>query len=134
MKFLLDVIKDIFFTLVPRKKTVTQRTLDLIKKDWESVEQMLKGGQPSQLKQALITADKTLDNVLKDLVEGNTMGERLKYSKDNFKDWKMYDRVWKAHKTRNSLVHEAGYEPPHYVLKEAVEHIKDSLKHMGVNV
>lgn len=130
MSFLSSLFKFIF----PPKKTITQRTLELIKKDWEQIELMLKGGQPSQLKQALITADKTIDNALKDLVLGETMGERLKAAKDHFKQWSEYDKIWKAHKTRNSLVHESGFEPPHYVLREAVENLRKGLKSLGIHV
>ena len=113
---------------------VSVQTESYIKKDWEQIEIMLKGGQPSQLKQALIMADKSVDNALRDLVIGNTMGERLKAAKDLYPDWAVYDKVWKAHKIRNSMIHESGYEPPHYVLKEAIENLRKGLKVIGVYV
>lgn len=113
---------------------ISIHTHNLIEKEWRQIEQLLKGGQPSQLKQALITADKAVDNVLKDLVTGETMGARLKGSKDLFKDWYTYDKIWKAHKMRNSLVHESGFEPPHYVIKEAVENLRLGLRDLGIDV
>ncbi len=62
------------------------------------------------------------------------MGERLKAAKDHFKQWSEYDKIWKAHKTRNSGVHESGFEPPHYVLREAVENLRKGLKSLGIHV
>ena len=107
-------------------KLVTVRTKRNIVSDWKNVESQLKGGSPSQLRQALITADKALDNALKDLVDGETMGERLKNAKNLF-EYSQYDKLWKAHKMRNSVVHESGFEPPHHAVKKAVHDLKEGL-------
>lgn len=104
-----------------------------IKADWKKIETLLKGGSPSQLKDALLTADKALDNALRDLVEGNNMGQRLKNAKDLF-DWETYDKIWKAHKLRNSLVHESGYEPTHGMIKDGVTRLKQGLSDLGVKL
>jgi len=45
-----------------------------------------------------------------------------------------YGKVWEAHKIRNNLVHETGYEPPYYVIKEAVSDLRDSLYRLGIKV
>jgi hypothetical protein len=115
------------------KKHVSSETISKIKQAWQQVEAALLSKSPSQLKQALITADKSLDNALRDVVAGETMGERLKNAKDNF-DRATYDRIWKAHKARNALVHEAGYDPTYYVLKEEIENLKKGLIALGVHV
>jgi len=94
---------------------------------------MLKGGSPSQMRQALISADKTMDAALKDLVSGSGMGERLKYAKNLFSP-DTYDKIWKAHKVRNNLVHEAGYEPTYFVLKSSIEDLKRGLIELKVNL
>ena len=130
----MSFLAKLFGIKLSARDRISTHTHKLIELEWQQIETMLSGGQPSQLKQALITADKAVDNVLKDLVVGETMGERLKQGKDLFKDWQTYDKIWKAHKMRNSLVHESGFEPPHYVLKEAVENLKRGLRDLGVNV
>jgi hypothetical protein len=106
-------------------------TKNNIAAEWRNIEILVSGGQPSQLRQALIQADKSLDNALRDLVKGETMGERLKNSSSLF-DRSLYDKIWKAHKMRNALVHESGYEPPHQMLKNNVETFKNALSKLGV--
>lgn len=115
------------------RTTVGQQTEDLIKRDWEKVEIALREKNPAQLKQAMIKADKSLDNALKDIVPGDTMGERLKEAKDKF-DPHTYNKVWEAHKVRNALVHESGYEPPYYVLTQSIESLKNGLYVLGVRL
>lgn len=115
------------------RKSVSQQTEDKIKREFENIEVLLEGKSPSQLKQALISADKSLDFALKDVVPGDSMGERLKNAKDLF-DWNIYQKIWDAHKVRNALVHEAGYEPPHYVVTDAIQNLKNGLIVMGVRV
>lgn len=112
---------------------VSQDTVRKITSDWDNIAILLKQKSPAQLKQALITADKTLDAALKDVVPGETMGERLKNSKEKF-DRVTYGRIWDAHKLRNSLVHEAGFEPPYFVINEAVANLKEGLYKLGVRV
>ena len=114
-------------------KNISAQTREAISRDWQSVEAALQSKVPSQLRQALITADKALDNALRDIVSGENMGERLKNAKDKF-EYSLYDKIWKAHKVRNSLVHEAGYDPPHYVVTEAIENLKQGLINLGVRL
>jgi hypothetical protein len=85
------------------------------------------------LKQALILADRSLDNVLKDVVAGNSMGERLKNAQNMF-DRDTYNKIWEAHKVRNSLVHESGFEPPYFVIRQSVESLKKGLQAIGINL
>lgn len=114
-------------------KGVSPATVSMLKNDWKTIDQNLKLGTPTHLRQAVIVADKTLDNALKDLVKGETMGERLKNSRDLF-DKKIYNKIWQAHKVRNSLVHDAGYEPTHFILKGAISDLRDGLKSLNVNL
>jgi biopolymer transport protein ExbD len=60
----------------------------------------------SEVKDSLIEIDKLLDYLLKNKkVNGETLGERLKNSKNIFSK-KDYNEIWNAHKLRNALVHE----------------------------
>ena len=122
-----------FFPAIFRRYYVSQNTDAKIKKDWQKINDLLKQKGASQLKQALITADKTLDNALRDVASGDTMAERLKAVKDKF-DIITYNKVWEAHKIRNNLVHEIDYEPPYFVLIEAVEKLRIGLGVLGVKV
>lgn len=111
----------------PRSGVLSGADREFIKQEWLEIEQLLELGDPSGRKEALIRADKVLDLALKKISVGNTMGERLKNTQKNFSSYSIYDGLWKAHKMRNALVHEAGFEPPHYIIKTAIEQIKAGL-------
>ncbi|MFZ2664304.1 MAG: hypothetical protein WAX66_02995 [Patescibacteria group bacterium] len=115
------------------KGSVSLSTVENIRRDWENINVLVSQKGPSQLRQALISADKSLDNALRDIVGGEAMGERLKESQDLF-DRSLYNKVWEAHKLRNSLVHESGFEPPYFVVIEAINNLKEALYILGVKV
>jgi len=114
-----------------RKGSVTAHTRTMIQADMRNVDVLLQGKSPSQLRQALITTDKALGNALKDVVQGETMGERLKNANILF-DRDLYNRIWSAHKMRNALVHESGYEPPHHMITQGITNLKQGLSVLGV--
>jgi hypothetical protein len=127
-----EIFKKILFGGTIRgRQTVSQETELKIKRDWGNIEILLQQKSPSQLKQALLMADKAVENALKDLVDGITMGECLKNAKEKF-DPVTYNKLWEAHNIRNSLVHESGYEPPYFMLTEAVGNFKKGLIVLGV--
>ena len=105
-----------------------------IQNEWARIEELIKIGQPSQLRQAVIKADNVLDYALSKLTTGTTMGERLKNARPYFKDYAVYQGLWEAHKVRNALVHEADYEPTHYVVKDAIAKIRRGLESLGVKL
>ncbi len=115
------------------RKNISTQTRQRIELDWKQMDVMLNSSSPSQLKQALIIADKAIDNALRDLVEGDNMGQRLKNAKDLF-EWSAYDKIWKAHKMRNSMVHEAGFDPTKGMIIDAVEDLRTGLGILGVQV
>jgi len=124
---------DLFFKKSTKSRIITVETKEKIQRDWKNIEILLTQKGPSQLRQALITADKSLDNALKDIVDGETMGERLKNA-ENFFEREQYNKIWEAHKIRNNLVHESGYEPPYFVVTRAVQDLKEGLEKVGVRV
>ena len=105
-----------------------------IQTEWARVEELVKLGQPSQLRQAVIKADNILDSALSKLTTGATMGERLKNARPYFQDYAVYQGLWDAHKVRNALVHEADYEPTHTVTKDAIAKIKRGLEVLGAGL
>ncbi len=121
------------FNVKKTRKIISLQTRNNVERDWKRVTELLGQKSPSQLREALITADRCLDSVLKDLVDGETMGDRLKNSSDMF-DRDLYNKIWEAHKIRNSLVHEAGYEPPYFVINQSVENLKQGIDSLGMNL
>lgn len=125
----LNLFKFLNFGFKP--KGIQKVTADKISHDWRSIDDLISKGTPTHLRQAIIVADKTLDAALKDVVAGDTMGDRLKNAKDKF-DYTTYDRLWKAHKLRNGIVHETSFEPTHFMVKEAIQSVKDGLVVLGI--
>uniref|UniRef100_A0A7C4TKM9 DUF4145 domain-containing protein n=1 Tax=candidate division WWE3 bacterium TaxID=2053526 RepID=A0A7C4TKM9_UNCKA len=116
-----------------RPYIISAATREAVEREWKNIDVLRKKGGPSQLRQALIAADKTLDNVLRDVAKGETMAERLKNSKTRF-DVDFYQKIWSAHKTRNMLVHESGYEPSYYILEEAIDNLRLAIEKLGVSL
>ncbi len=114
-----------------KRTSVSSESEELIRADWQKISVLLKAGGPSNNKQALITADRSLDTAFKDTTTGETMGERLKNMRDRF-DRPIYNQIWEAHKLRNSLVHEANFEPPYYVIEKAITDLRTALELLGV--
>jgi hypothetical protein len=127
------VFLDFLFKKKSFAKTVSPQTRENVTREWKNIKILLSAKGPSQMRQALISADKCLDNILRDLVSGDTMGERLKSSEALF-DRDLYNKIWEAHKIRNTLVHEAGYEPPYFVINEAVENFRLGLNKLGLTL
>jgi len=116
------------------KLSLSSSDIRKIQTEWSRVEELVKLGQPSQLRQAVIKADNLLDFALQRLTTGTTMGERLKNAREYLKDYAVYQCLWEAHKVRNALVHEADYEPTHTVTKDAVVKVKRGLEALGANL
>lgn len=110
---------------------ISAKTRQDIVNAWTNVDEALTTKIPSQLRHALITADKSLDNALRDIVRGETMGERLKNAKNKF-EYPVYDGIWRAHKIRNSMVHETSFEPSYTTLISAIHDLKKGLDALGV--
>jgi hypothetical protein len=98
---------------------------------WAVIEAMSHGGG-NGLRQALTDADKLLDNVLRTQgFAGDTMGERLKHAKSRFSNYAHYDGAWRAHKVRNALVHEVGFDLVPSQAKEALADFKTAIQDLG---
>ncbi len=121
IEYLLILVNLLFSNHIFSKELT--RSCDELLSD-NNYEEALKTKTPSQLRQALITADKCLDNALRDIVNAETMGERLKVAKSKFTH-RTYDSIWRAHKIRNSLVHETEFEPTYSTLISAIEDLQD---------
>ncbi len=83
----------------------------------------------SGLKSSINEADKLLDHTLKTLgYSGDTMGERLRAAGSRFSN---RNNVWRAHKLRNALAHEVGFDLVPGQAKEALADFEQGLKDLG---
>ncbi len=77
----------------------------------------------------IIDADKLLDKALMEMgMPGKTMGDRLKRSGDKFTN---LNAVWRAHKLRNAIAHESGFEISYKQASNALNVYKQALKDLG---
>jgi hypothetical protein len=99
---------------------------------WSTIETMARGSG-NDLRNAVAEADKLLDHVLLQSGLGrSSMGERLKAARPRFSSYEVYDSVWKAHKLRNALAHEIGFDLVPSQAREAVADVGRGLKDLGV--
>lgn len=87
---------------------------------------------PGGLKNAITEADKLVDFALRGAgVAGDTMGERLKAARSRFGSNSTYDALWRAHKLRNALAHEVGFDLVPSQAREALQGFERGLKDLG---
>jgi len=114
----------------PKTSVKTNFNPTLVQSRWSE----LKSGpdSPTGLKNKLIEADNLLDYVLKGRgYAGDTMAERLKKAQTNLPN---REAVWKAHKLRNAVVHEVGYEIVPAQINQAVSSLGEAIKSLGVSL
>ncbi len=104
-----------------------------VRTSWRLLEEQVNIGKPSNMKTAVIEADKTLDFVLKKMYPSlDSTGERLKAAKAKFVgQWEIYDGLWFAHKVRNELVHNLNFELPAAQVRDILDKFKAGLQELG---
>lgn len=101
--------------------------------EWEKIKKLSSLGKPSQMKDAIITADKLLDHALKiKYPKAETLVERYKAGEEHFLYKKDYDSLWFAHKTRNELVHNIDFELPYAQGVDVIHIYEKSLRIMEI--
>ena len=97
--------------------------------EWLKLENSLDKNNMMTYQMAIMTADKLLDQALKDIgLSGETMADRLKVAKGKFTD---INKVWTVHKLRNRIVHETDVKMNLMTGKRALYVYKKSLKELG---
>jgi hypothetical protein len=96
---------------------------------WEEIMQHIESIREGEWKFAIIEADKLVDDQLKNLFPGETMGERLM----NIDKTQLLsiDGLWEAHKVRNRLAHESNYFLRHAEAVRAIRLYEQTLKELG---
>ncbi len=101
----------------------------LVRTRWAAIKTSAESG-PTGLKNAITEADKLLDYAMRESgFSGATMGERLKSAKSrSFTD---LNAIWSAHKLRNSLAHDIGFDLVSSQAKEALRSFERGLRDLG---
>jgi hypothetical protein len=82
---------------------------DKVSQDWENIISALESDNPADWKLAIIEADTMLDAMVANIgYKGGNLGERLKMIEPS--DFLTLNDAWEAHKVRNAIAHEGGYE------------------------
>ena len=83
--------------------------VDAPNREWQKITDYLSSSNPSDWKLAILEADTLLDILVKKMgYDGENLGERLKKVEPS--DFLTLNAAWEAHKVRNAIAHEAGYE------------------------
>ena len=100
-----------------------------IRPRWDLIVSTSKTGA-SGLKNSVLEADKLLDYVLKKQgYRGETMAERLKKAQSQLSD---RNGTWRAHKLRNTIAHEVGFDLVPSQVNEALRDYEKALKDLKV--
>jgi hypothetical protein len=96
---------------------------------WQTIRTMADTGGGNGLRQAVSEADKLLDQaMLQQGAQGDSMADRLRSVQNRFSD---RNSVWRAHKVRNALAHEIGYDLVPAQAKEVISDFERALKDLG---
>ena len=100
-------------------------------KAWKEIEERIKTGKEAELKLAIIEADRVLDEVLKVAgYKGETMAERMEQVTPA--QLANIEKVWRAHKIRNRIVHESDYKISQQEVLEVLDAYKKAFQEFGL--
>ncbi len=112
------------------KKIFTLRDV-VTKEHWESIVRKFSLGTPEAAREAVIEADALVDTVLKSMeIPGQHLADRL--SNLEPEEIASLDRAWRAHRTRNDLVHTPGFALTEKEAQKTLEDYEAFLKDLGV--
>ncbi len=104
---------------------------DVMKRRWDAVRARVEGGSADGMRLAVIEADKLADDVLKQLgLQGEHMADRL--GKVSETEVRTLDRLWRAHRVRNDLVHSPGFTLSTGEAKRVIDDYEAFLKEVKV--
>lgn len=100
---------------------------------WQRIESLMQQAGLENSKSAIFEADKLLDAALRQRgFRGDTVGERLKNARDHFGNNVVYQGLWEAHKMRNAMAHELGFDLPKTIAQQQLEKFKAGLQYLKV--
>ena len=119
------------FSLTPPSKGMA-RTLRsvVLREKWAAVKEKFAVGSPEATRLALIEADAFVDDVLQRLgLTGKHMSDRIGQLQPD--EVRTLDRLWRAHRLRNDLVHTPGFMVSPNDAERALGDFEAFLKEVG---
>lgn len=119
--YLLLVVQEFRPNLYPRRPAPRSTTLSraVLREQWDAIKARFNDGTPEGRKLAIIEADKFVDYILKESgFQGEHMADRLERLAPH--NLRSFERVWRAHKIRNEIVHAVGYDISESLAKQAL--------------
>lgn len=121
------------FVMHPRPKRGAKPALrsQRIQEQWRKIRVNAETAPPRSYILAIIEADKCADDAMREAgIRGEHMADRLeRLSSDDFR---ALERLWRAHKIRNELVHTPDFDISPADAKDVLDIYEDFLKEFGV--
>ena len=113
-----------------RRPELHDMSRESIKRHWNQIEELVDRNDDTSWKLAVMEADKLLDHSLKSMaIPGMNMGERLRFIAHKYPK---INNVWRAHRVRNDIAHQAAYRLSHGEAKNAIRDFKSALEELGI--
>jgi hypothetical protein len=97
---------------------------------WEKIIGYLNSDNPSDWKLAILESDTILDSLMQKMgYRGENLGERLKAVEPS--DFVTLNDAWEAHKIRNAIAHEAGYDLTQREAKRVIKLFENVFREFG---
>ncbi|MBT5016136.1 hypothetical protein HN748_04760 [Candidatus Peregrinibacteria bacterium] len=116
----------IFWTQNKRSR-ISPQELKKFQNHWQGILKEIK----SSPKNAVLEADKLLDQALKLKNYTGSLGEKMKKAGPLFSD---RNGVWGAHKLRNRIAHELNIKVSDFEAKKALGQFKTALRDLGIKL
>ena len=98
---------------------------------WRRIEEQFYSGGESDLKVAILEADKLLNDALREAgIMGIQLGDRLK--KTTTSQVPNLNELWQAHKLRNQIAHEPNFKMKRDLAERALGIYETALKNLGI--
>ena len=112
----------------PKGKPAVRFNPKTVQSRWSVITSLMTQGG-NGLRQAVMEADKLLDYVLQGQgYQGDTMAERMRSANRQFT---RRNEVWAAHKLRNALAHEVGFDLVPSQVKQSIKAYERAIKDLG---
>lgn len=99
--------------------------------NWERIRELANSSNPSDWNMSILRADAILDDMLQHKgYQGETMADRLKILDPA--TLPSLDRVWSAHRLRNTIAHDPTTEHTKEIIINALRAYQDALRELGV--
>ena len=102
-----------------------------VKNNWLRIQELMVSTNPSDWNMAVLHADSLLDEVLIRFgYQGESMADRLKIVDPH--QMPSLDRIWSAHRLRNSIAHDPGLQNTRETIEYAIKTYEQALKELGL--